>query len=50
MQQQSGRVALLGVPVDLGAAQRGTLMGPAALRTAGRCWSHLALWSKTTAT
>jgi arginase len=29
------RVALLGVPVDLGAAQRGTLMGPAALRTAG---------------
>lgn len=35
MQQQSGRVALLGVPVDLGAAQRGTLMGPAALRTAG---------------
>lgn len=35
IQQQSGRVALLGVPVDLGAAQRGTLMGPAALRTAG---------------
>uniref|UniRef100_Q07N69 Arginase n=1 Tax=Rhodopseudomonas palustris (strain BisA53) TaxID=316055 RepID=Q07N69_RHOP5 len=29
------RVALLGVPVDLGASQRGTLMGPAALRTAG---------------
>jgi arginase len=30
-----GRVALLGVPIDMGAAQRGTLMGPAALRTAG---------------
>jgi arginase len=29
------RVAVLGVPVDLGASQRGTLMGPAALRTAG---------------
>jgi arginase len=32
---RAGRVALLGVPVDMGAAQRGTLMGPAALRTAG---------------
>jgi arginase len=30
-----GKVALLGVPIDMGAAQRGTLMGPAALRTAG---------------
>lgn len=29
------RIALLGVPVDVGASQRGTLMGPAALRTAG---------------
>lgn len=29
------KVALLGVPIDMGAAQRGTLMGPAALRTAG---------------
>ncbi|MBV8918377.1 arginase [Bradyrhizobium sp.] len=28
-------VALLGVPVEIGASQRGTLMGPAALRTAG---------------
>jgi arginase len=28
-------IALLGVPIDIGAAQRGTLMGPAALRTAG---------------
>jgi arginase len=30
-----GKIALLGVPVDLGASVRGTLMGPAALRTAG---------------
>src|SRR5437763_4860101 len=29
------RVALLGAPVEIGASQRGTLMGPAALRTAG---------------
>lgn len=29
------RVALLGVPVDIGASQRGTLMGPDAMRTAG---------------
>jgi arginase len=29
------RIALLGVPIDVGASQRGTLMGPAALRTAG---------------
>jgi len=28
-------VAVLGVPIDMGASQRGTLMGPAALRTAG---------------
>jgi arginase len=29
------RIALLGVPIEIGAAQAGTLMGPAALRTAG---------------
>ena len=29
------RVALLGAPIDIGASRRGTLMGPAALRTAG---------------
>ena len=29
------RIALLGVPVEIGASQGGTLMGPAALRTAG---------------
>ena len=29
------RIGLLGVPVDVGASQRGTLMGPDALRTAG---------------
>jgi arginase len=29
------RIALLGTPIDMGASQRGTLMGPAALRTAG---------------
>jgi len=29
------RVALLGVPIEIGAGLRGTLMGPAALRTAG---------------
>ena len=28
-------VALLGIPVDIGASQRGTLMGPDAMRTAG---------------
>ena len=33
--EQAGRIALLGAPIDLGASQRGTLMGPAALRTAG---------------
>jgi arginase len=29
------RIALLGAAIDIGASQRGTLMGPAALRTAG---------------
>ncbi len=29
------RIALLGAPIEIGASQRGTLMGPAALRTAG---------------
>ena len=29
------RIALLGAPVEVGASQRGTLMGPAALRSAG---------------
>ncbi|MBI5131636.1 MAG: arginase [Rhodopseudomonas palustris] len=29
------RVALLGMPIEIGAGLRGTLMGPAALRTAG---------------
>src|SRR3954470_23353110 len=29
------RVALLGVPIEIGASQLGTLMGPDALRTAG---------------
>lgn len=29
------RIAVLGVPVEIGASQRGTIMGPAALRTAG---------------
>jgi arginase len=29
------RVAVIGAPMDMGASQRGTLMGPAALRTAG---------------
>lgn len=29
------RIALLGAPVEVGASQPGTLMGPAALRTAG---------------
>jgi arginase len=32
---QTKRIALLGAPIDIGASQRGTLMGPAALRTAG---------------
>src|SRR5215469_16598532 len=34
-QEAAKRIALLGVPIDMGASQRGTLMGPAALRTAG---------------
>src|ERR1019366_8251310 len=29
------RIAVLGAPIDIGASQRGTLMGPAALRKAG---------------
>src|SRR5258708_14790025 len=29
------RIALLGIPIEIGASQPGTLMGPAALRTAG---------------
>src|SRR2546421_11247162 len=29
------RIALLGVPIEIGASQAGTLMGPDALRTAG---------------
>ncbi|HEY5125906.1 MAG TPA: arginase, partial [Bradyrhizobium sp.] len=28
-------MAVLGAAIDIGASQRGTLMGPAALRTAG---------------
>ena len=32
---RSKRIVLLGAPVDVGSSQRGTLMGPAALRTAG---------------
>jgi arginase len=31
----SRRIAVLGAPIDIGASQLGTLMGPAALRTAG---------------
>ena len=29
------QIALLGVPIEIGASQRGPLMGPDALRTAG---------------
>src|SRR6188768_1965451 len=29
------RIALLGIPIEIGASQPGTLMGPDALRTAG---------------
>jgi arginase len=32
---KKSRIALLGVPIEIGASQRGTLMGPDALRTAG---------------
>ena len=35
MADRARRIALLGAPIDMGASQRGTLMGPAALRTAG---------------
>ena len=31
----AARIALLGVPIEIGASQLGTLMGPDALRTAG---------------
>ena len=31
----AARIALLGIPIEIGASQPGTLMGPAALRTAG---------------
>lgn len=33
--QRTPRIAVLGAPIDMGASQRGTLMGPAAIRTAG---------------
>jgi arginase len=32
---KSPKIALLGIPIEIGASQAGTLMGPAALRTAG---------------
>jgi len=32
---KSPQIALLGVPIEIGASQAGPLMGPAALRTAG---------------
>src|SRR6202048_1900531 len=32
---QTKHIAVLGAPIEIGASQRGTLMGPAALRTAG---------------
>jgi arginase len=35
VETSSRRVAMIGVPLEIGASQRGTLMGPAALRTAG---------------
>jgi arginase len=35
MSDASPNIALLGVPIEIGAGQAGTLMGPAALRTAG---------------
>ena len=34
-QDRPRSIAVIGVPIDMGASQRGTLMGPAALRTAG---------------
>jgi len=33
--EHPGSIAVIGVPIDMGASRRGTLMGPAALRTAG---------------
>jgi len=33
--REPSRVALLGAPIEIGASRRGTVMGPAALRTAG---------------
>ena len=35
MSDANPRIALLGIPIEIGASQRGTLMGPDALRTAG---------------
>jgi arginase len=32
---EAKKIAVLGAPIEIGASQRGTLMGPAALRTAG---------------
>ena len=32
---QTKQIAVLGAPIEIGASQRGPLMGPAALRTAG---------------
>ena len=33
--ERPGSIVVIGAPIDMGASQRGTLMGPAALRTAG---------------
>jgi arginase len=33
--EPANKIAVLGAPIEIGASQRGTLMGPAALRTAG---------------
>ena len=35
MSDAQPRIALLGIPIEIGASQLGTLMGPDALRTAG---------------
>jgi arginase len=35
MSDTNPKIALLGIPIEIGASQAGTLMGPAALRTAG---------------
>ena len=32
---QAKKIAILGAPIEIGASQMGTLMGPDALRTAG---------------